>query len=87
MPLDKTTIYAVYEDDGREGPGAQDNSTFPDKMLLIFQNMIDAKKFETTLREGNGRKNPRITGFYSKDEDEILVGCYRVRAIEPTVQQ
>jgi len=84
MALDEAIVFAVYEDDGASGPGSQDSSTFPQKALLIFSNMPAAKEFETGLRTfSSGRKNPRITAFYSQDADEILASCWPVKIVEP----
>jgi hypothetical protein len=77
-------IYATYEDDGIDGPGAQGGNTFPAKRLLIFRDMSLAREYELVLETmGNGRKRPKITGFYSQDPDEILVSCWPAKIIEP----
>lgn len=84
MALDTATIYATYEDDGALGPGAQSDNTFPAKALLIFKNMPLAKEYELALRTYcTGRKNPRITGFYSQDADEVLLSCHLARVVQP----
>jgi hypothetical protein len=82
MALDKAVIYATYEDDGRTKAGAQDSSTFPQKVLMIFPNMSVAKEFESGLKEfSNIYKNPRITAFYSQDADEVLVSCWPAKVV------
>lgn len=84
MALDEAIIYATYEDDGSDGPGSQNSTSFPTKSLLIFKNMSLAHEYDLALRmHGNGRKNPRITAFYSQDRDEISLSCYPVKIIEP----
>lgn len=86
MALDVAIVYATYEDDGSAHgtTGQLLEYTEPKKQLLIFPNMALAKEYDLALRTwSNGRKNPRITAFYSCDADEILMGCNRATIIEP----
>jgi len=78
-------IYATYEDDGADGPSGQALSyQMPARRLLIFKNMNIAMEYRRGLqRWGNARKNPRITGFYSADPDEVLQGAWEVKTVTP----
>ena len=84
MALDTAIVYATYEDDGAGPKRGGQPVREPSKQLLIFPNMSNAKEYERALRQfSNGTINPRLTAFYSQDEDEILVSCFPARVVKP----
>lgn len=65
------SYYLHCTDDGPSGAGGQDSqSTMPHNTLMKFPDEAAARHFvRMTEQYGNGRKNPRFTGW---DESEIL---------------
>ena len=76
IPLGKTNIetnqlyYYIYQDDGPLGICGQSMSiTRPWRQLWISNRYVTDYEMKEELRKISSRKNPRITGFFSADEN------------------
>jgi hypothetical protein len=80
-------IFAAYEDDGPETlAGLIKEGEHSLKRLYVFPDWEYAQEFQAGLDKwGNGRKNPRITGFYNNDlYAQSVPGVSPLKVISPS---
>lgn len=80
-------VYVRYQDDGPSGPCGQTmNVTSPWDRLYVYENEEDARAFVRFVKDkrvGWGRRNPRISGYWSWADGNAYEGVRPVASDDP----